>query len=212
LSAPDTDGVVTVYIDFKNPKAYLAKDATFALEDELNVAFDWQPIRLSPLTRPVPARDDDDRGTQHRRLRAQYHEHEHRRYAARSGLRLGDLYRNPDPTIAGIGLLWSNSQSRAIARRYVDAVFARYWAEQLDLADASAIAGVLRDVGADVTGWDEYVAVDGRAAIADVQQRLSGAGVFDVPAYVVEGDVFFGRQHLPMIRWILSGRIGTPPL
>jgi 2-hydroxychromene-2-carboxylate isomerase len=167
---------------------------------------------VSPLTRPAPARADDDRGTQHRRLRAQYHEREHRRYAARHGLQLGDLYRNPDSTVAHIGLLWSNSQSRAVARRYVDAVFTRYWAEQLDLADAAAIGGVLRDVGANVTGWDDYVATNGRAALDGVQQRLNAAGVFDVPGYLVEGDVYFGRQHLPMIRWILSGRVGAPPL
>ena len=169
MSEPATDAVVTVCIDFKNPKAYLAIAPTFALEDELKIAFDWQPVRVSPLTRPVPGRAEDDRGTQHRRLRAQYHEREHRRYAALYGVALGDLYRNPDPTVAHIGLLWSNSQSHAIARRYIDAVFKRYWAEQLDLADATAIGGVLRDVGANVTGWDEYVATSGRPAMEDVQ-------------------------------------------
>src|SRR5262245_16935183 len=209
--SPATGAVFTVCIDFKNPKAYLAIAPTFALEDELNISFDWQPVRVSPLTRPAPARDDDDRGTQHRRLRAQYHEREHRRYAAQYGLSLGDLYRNPDVTVAGIGLLWCHSQSRSIARRYSNARFTRDGAEQLDLADAAAIGAVLRDVGANVTGWDAYVATNGRADLDDVQQRLSTA-VFDVPAYLVEGDVFFGRQHLPMIRWILSGRIGTPPL
>jgi 2-hydroxychromene-2-carboxylate isomerase len=205
-------GALIVCIDFKNPKAYLAKDPTFALEYELQIEFDWQPRLVAPLTRPSPAREDDDRGTRHRRVRAQYYERDLRRYAGHAGLRLGDLYRNPDSSVAGIGLLWSKPQGRAVARRYIDAVFGRYWAEQLDIADPIAIGTVLREVGADVAGWENYVATAGRAAFDTVQQQLNEAGVFDVPGYLLDGDVFFGRQHLPMLRWLLSGRVGEPPL
>jgi 2-hydroxychromene-2-carboxylate isomerase len=212
LSARGADAVVTVCIDFRNPKAYLAKDPTFALEDELKLTFDWQPVRVSPLARPAPARNDDDRGTRHRRLRAQYHERDLRRYAERAGLPLGDIYRSPDASVAGAGLLWTKAQSHAIARRYIDVVFTRYWSEELDIEDASAIAAVLREIGGGDAGWDQYVTAAGRSALADVQRRFSDAGVFEVPAYLIDGDVYFGRQHLPMIRWILTGRVGTPPL
>jgi 2-hydroxychromene-2-carboxylate isomerase len=204
--------VPIVCIDFKNPKAYLAKDPTCSLEDELNLEFDWQPLAVSALARPSPVRENEDRGTRHRRIRAQYNERDLRRYAERAGLQLGDLYRNPDSSVAGIGLLWSKSQSRSVTRRYIDAAFARYWAEQLDIADPAAIGALLREVGADVNGWDDYVATSGRAAFDDAQQRMIQAGVFDVPAYVVDGEVFLGRQHLPMVRWVLCGRRGEPPL
>jgi len=204
---------VTVCIDFKNPRAYLAKDPTFALEDELKLTFDWQPVQLSAFTaRPAPARDDDDRGVRHRRVRAQYQERDLRRYAGRAGLPLGDIYRNPDSSVACMGLLWTKTQSHAVARRYIDVVFARYWSEALDIEDPSAIAAVLREIGGDADGWKDYVFVAGRTAFADAQQRFTDAGVFDVPAYLVDGDIYFGRQHLPMIRWILTGRVGTAPL
>lgn len=212
MTAADAAAPLTVCIDFKSPKAYLAKDPTRALEDELALDFDWQPLLVPPLTRPIPARTDDDRGTQHRRLRAEYHERDFRRYAAHAGLPMGDLYRTTDSAVAGIGLLWCNAQSRPIARRYTDAVFAGYWADQLDIADAAAIGTVLRRVGAETAGWDEYVTARGRALLADVQRDLKDAGVFDVPGYLIDGDVFLGRHHLPMIRWILSGKVGTPPL
>ena len=38
------------------------------------------------------------------------------------------------------------------------------------------------------------------------------AGVFETPAYLVDGEVFLGRAHLPMVRWILSNRAGPPPI
>ena len=46
----------------------------------------------------------------------------------------------------------------------------------------------------------------------DRPRRLRGAGIFDVPAYVVEGEIYFGRQHLPMVRWMLTGKRGEPPI
>jgi 2-hydroxychromene-2-carboxylate isomerase len=38
------------------------------------------------------------------------------------------------------------------------------------------------------------------------------SGWFQAPGFVVEDEVFYGRQHLPMIRWILEGRSGPVPI
>ena len=35
-----------VYIDYKSPYAYLAKDPTYAIEDQLGVEIDWRPLTL----------------------------------------------------------------------------------------------------------------------------------------------------------------------
>jgi len=35
-----------VYIDYKSPYAYLAKDPTYAIADELGVEIDWRPFTL----------------------------------------------------------------------------------------------------------------------------------------------------------------------
>ncbi len=45
-----------------------------------------------------------------------------------------------------------------------------------------------------------------------LQESLSLAGVLDTPAYLVDGDIFLGRAHLPMVRWILTGRTGASPI
>ena len=41
---------------------------------------------------------------------------------------------------------------------------------------------------------------------------LAEAGVGGVPAYLTCGEVFLGRQHLPMIRWLLEGEKGPVPI
>ena len=212
-SAVDIVGdIPTVCIDFKSPKAYLALAPTFALEDKLGMRFDWLPVSVSPMTRPAAKQPNEDRGTQHRRMRGEYYERDLRRYAHAYGLELSDLYRNPDTTLAGVGLMFVRRDGHAAVRRYLHLVFERYWNARLDIEDARAIAAAL--AGADVAtfGWDEFAAGAGRDEYEHTVRALREGGVFDVPAYVVGGDVFFGRQHLPMIEWLLTGRSGEPPL
>ena len=202
----------TVCIDFKSPKAYLALRPTFALEDELGLPFDWLPLSVSPLSRPHIARTDEDRGTRHRRMRAEYNERDLRRYASAYGLELADLYRNPDVSAAGIGLLLTKQRRPDATRAYLKAVFDGHWTGHLDIAEPAAIRSVLLETGIDTSDWSAYLLGAGRHALDETSMRLRAAGLFDVPAYVVEGELFFGRQHLPMIRWLLTGKHGEPPI
>ncbi len=59
---------------------------------------------------------------------------------------------------------------------------------------------------------DSSITGVGRAQFDQLQLDLRQAGVFSVPAYLIDADIFMGRQHLPMIRWILSDRRGEPPI
>src|SRR5262245_137539 len=202
----------TVCIDFKNPKSYLALLPTFALEDALGLQFDWLPVNVSPLTRPAARQRNEDRGAQHRRMRAEYYERDLRRYAAVYGLELGDLYRNPDTSLACIGLLFAKRGRGAVVRRYLQIVFQRYWSGALDLANSAAIAAAIHEAGAATDDWEMFSTGPGHADFEHVTATLHAGGVFDVPAYIVAGDVYFGRQHLPMIEWQLTGQHGEPPL
>jgi 2-hydroxychromene-2-carboxylate isomerase len=211
LSDALSDGPA-VYIDFKNPKAYLALRPTFALEDELGIAFDWCPVPVSAMSPPQPERPDEDRGARHRRIRARYYERDLRRYASVYGIELGDLYRSPDVTVASVGLSWVKERAPRSVRAYIDAVFAHFWAQKLALDDARAIEALIGEIGADTSGFQAYASREGRTSFERTAAALREAGIFDVPAYVVEREIFFGRQHLPMVRWLLTGKAGEPPI
>ncbi|HTK97286.1 MAG TPA: DsbA family protein [Pseudomonadales bacterium] len=204
--------VPAVYIDFKNPKAYLALRPTFALEDELDIAFDWWPVPVSAMSRPQPEQPNEDRGTRHRRIRAGYYERDLHRYASVYGIELADLYRNPDVAVASIGMLWVKERARESLREYVDAVFGRFWQQRLALDDAGAIEALIGEFGVDTAGFQSYASGEGRASFERTAAALREAGIFDVPAYVVEREIFFGRAHLPMVRWLLTGKAGEPPI
>ena len=190
-------------IDFKNPYAYLATLPTCALADELGIVIDWLPMALSQGNTPGPANTGNDRGTRHRRIRTEYMDRDVLRYAADRGIELRGLHRDTDSTVASIGLLWAKRQGPSIARAYVERVFERYWREAFNLEDERAIAALLAEVGASA-GFEAFVKGEGRAELARLQSGLRDAGVFEVPSYLVNGEVYLGRQHLPLIRSMLS--------
>ena len=70
---------------------------------------------------------------------------------------------------------------------------------------------LLEAAGADGTGFEEFVAGEGRAEHDQMQRKIFDAGIYGVPSYVVNGEVFFGRENLPAVRYLLTGEVGPPP-
>ena len=50
-----------------------------------------------------------------------------------------------------------------------------------------------------------------RALHDETNRAAFDAGVYGVPTYLVEDEMWFGREHLPRVAWILGGRKGPPP-
>ena len=160
-------------------------------------------MALSQGNTPGPANTGNDRGSRHRRIRAEYIDRDVLRYGADRGLELRGLHRETDSTVAAVGLLWAKRQGLSLARGYVERVFERYWREALNLEDERAIAALLAEIGA-AAGFEAFVKGEGRAELARLQWELREMGVFEVPSYIVNGEVYLGRQHLPLIRAMLS--------
>jgi len=195
---------LSVCIDFTNPHAYLAIEPTRALEGRLGMVVDWLPVRVAPLARPTPACADDDRGTRHRRIRALYVEQDLARYAQARGITLGDIYRDDDTTRASIGLLWLRRHAPARAGAYVARIFDLVWQQSVDVTQPTVIDAALAAVGGQTAGFAAYAAATGGAELSELQRGLVVAGIFNVPAYVVAGEVFYGRQHLPLVEsWLV---------
>jgi 2-hydroxychromene-2-carboxylate isomerase len=101
-------------------------------------------------------------------------------------------------------MLYAKRQGDAVLRRYHDAVFVRFWKRELDIEDPSVIRAVLVEAGADAVGFPDYLTEAGRQELEQVCRAAEEMGVFGVPSFVVDGELFWGREHLPDIREILS--------
>jgi len=206
-----------VYIDYKSPYAFIAKDATYQIASQLGIDVDWRPFTLDiPSYLGSAKLDKDDKVVEQKRSPKQwsgvkYSYKDARRYAALLGYTLRGTVKIWDSSLAGIGLLWAKQQGHDALKRYNDRMYERFWRRELDIEDPSVIESVLREAELETNGFAAYLAGPGRTLHDEIQQQAFDAGIFGVPTYIVEEEMFFGREHLPMVRWILQGRQGRAP-
>ena len=206
-----------VYMDFKSPYAYLAKDPTYAIADELGIDVDWRPLTLDIPSYLGSARLDErgkvveSQRTPQQWSGVKYAYHDARRYASLRGITLRGTVKIWDSSLAGIGMTWAKAQGSAVLRAYMDRIYEPFWKRELDIENPNIVVRVLRESGADITGFVEYAAGDGKREHHEMQTAIFEAGIFGVPSYVVAGEVFWGREHLPMVRWLLAGARGPAP-
>ena len=203
---------VTVYTDFKSPYAYLAKDLAYELERDFPVRLDWLPYDLDLADFMGSARVND-RGqlieaqrTPHQWRRVKYSYMDCRRQARKRGLTIRGTQKIWDSTIAFCGMLHAKRQSDVVLRHYLDIVFERFWKRELDIEDPAVVTALLAEAGADTGGFATYVAGDGPQELARICREAEEKGVFGVPSFIVDGELFWGREHLPDIREMLAGR------
>lgn len=207
-----------VYIDIKSPYAFVARDPTRRLAEALGIRVDWRPLTLDIPSYLGSARLDDKgkvaeanrTPSQWRNVRYAYHDA--RRYARLSGLTLRGTVKIWDTSLVHIGMSWmKKQQDDAVLARYLDIVYERFWKRELDAEDAAVVTAAVAEAGGEQLGFRAYLHGSGREEHDAMQTAIFDAGIFGVPSYVVEGDLFFGRENLPMVQWLLSGRRGPAP-
>ena len=196
---------VTVYTDYKSPYAYLANDPAYQLERDAGVRLDWRPYILDIPSYLGFAKVDaagnviEDGRNAHQWRRVRYSYMDCRRQASKRGLTIRGTQKIWDSTLAAAGMLWAQRAGDPVFRRYHDAVFERFWQRALDIESLEAIAAVLSEAGASASGFK--LAADAlRKEVGSISRAAEAQGVFGVPTFVVAGEVFWGREHLPDIR------------
>jgi 2-hydroxychromene-2-carboxylate isomerase len=199
---------ITVYSDYKSPYAYLARDPAYELERDFDVRLDWRPYVLDiPAylgSAEVGAAGEVLRESRnaHQWRRVRYSYMDVRRAANRRGLTILGTRKIFDSSIAAIGMLYA--QEAGVFRPYHDITFERFWRRELDIESPEVVGAVLRESGADIAGWPAFLAGEGHAARQRLQREAEEAGVFGVPSFVIDGELYWGREHLPDIREMLT--------
>ena len=198
-----------LYIDYKSPYAYLAKDSAYRLAEESGIEIDWLPYILDIPAYLGSARVDgegrvlEQERNAHQWRRVKYSYMDVRREANRVGLTIRGTRKIWDSSLAGIGLLFA--KKHGVFRAWNDAVFERFWKRELDIEDPLALKDVLRRAGADVATFDAFLAGEGRQALKAVQEDAEAHGVFGVPSFLLpDGDLYWGREHFGRLREMLT--------
>ncbi len=206
MSATPTQ--VVHYFDYKSPYAYLAQQETLELARRSDVT-----LSLVPYTLDIPAflgraevdaegRVLVDERNAHQWRRVRYVYMDCRREARRRGLVIRGPRKVYDSSIAHMGFLYA--QQRGDPRAYHLDVFARFWRHELDLEDPAAIADALERAGIESAGFPAFLAGSGRSELERLREHAEARGVFGVPSYLVDDQLYWGNERLERVREHLS--------
>ncbi|MEM9178499.1 MAG: DsbA family protein [Pseudomonadota bacterium] len=182
--------MLTLYIDFKSPSAYLAMAPTLALAKRHGLEIDWRLFRT--VERDVPKLGQEETvGESHRRVRAAALREQAIKYASHQGIALAFPAELGSTDLAlGILATWTGDRLP-----FIQAAFHAYWQDHANLDDPDTIAQILADLGrpAAISKAEVSEALDSALDHADE------VGIVGAPGYVIQDQIFVGREHLPWI-------------
>jgi len=208
-----------VYFDIKSPYAFVAKDPTYALADELGIDIDWRPLTLDIPSYLGSARLDKSGkvATSNRTAEqwggVRYAYMDARRYASAWGYGLRGTEKIWDTSLVHIGFSWVKRRAPEQVRTFLDLAYPRFWLRDLDVENLQVVTALIESCGVSSAGFEEWAAGDGRNLHDAEQAAIFARGIYGVPGYIHKGDYYFGREHLPHVRQLLlgnaAGRVDT---
>ncbi len=198
---------ITVYSDYKSPYAYLAKDKVRALERDIPVRVTWLPYILDIPSYLGSAKVDasgtvlEEQRNAHQWRRVRYSYMDCRRQARKQGLTILGPRKIWDSSLAAAGMLFAQRHGEPVFRAYHDRVFERFWCRDLDIESVEALAAELHTCGAPDGFAADAPAL--RQQVTEISRAAEAMGVFGVPSFMVEGELYWGQEHLDDIREIL---------
>jgi 2-hydroxychromene-2-carboxylate isomerase len=191
---------VDLWLDLRSPYSFLAKDPAYALEQEFGVTLRLRPFALNLAT---IANLNDPKALQNGLRKVKYLYADARRFAAPRDLTILGPKKIFDQRL--VHLAWLHADRQGRGRALIDLAYPRFFKREIDYEDRGAIDRLIREAGADPSGFDAFAADEGPKALAAHQEAAEAAGVFAVPTFVVDGELFWGQDRIDFVRAKLRG-------
>ena len=212
-----SDARLIVYLDVKSPYAYLAKDPTKQLAQDFEIEIDWRPLTLD-IPSYLGSATVDKRGnvvesqrSPRQRDFVRYSYMDAKRYARINDIKIYGPRKIWDTRLIHIAFLYVKERHATKLVEFLDLVYERFWLRELDVESAEVVHTLMQELQIPDADFDDFVNSDGGTAHDQLQAALHPAGIFGVPTFIVDDEIFFGRENLPYVRWILGGKQGPSP-
>jgi 2-hydroxychromene-2-carboxylate isomerase len=197
---------IDVFYDFRSPYAFFAshriRRGDFARSD---VGWIWQPVSIDVLLNLQAGREpfapyvDPLSGAKRAHLIADV-----RRLASYYGVPLRPT-KPPRPNSIPALQLAATLEDGERAR-FSDAVFDVLWQEQADISEANVLARCLTKSGARDDVLDRAFESSARTDVAERTAKAYAQGVFGVPTFAQDNELFFGNDRLDLLLWTVEKR------
>jgi 2-hydroxychromene-2-carboxylate isomerase len=194
---------VMLWSDYVSPYAFVAKAGAYELERDYDIDLQWRPYTLdvANFMGKVDQRDP------HHWRRVRYSYMDARRFANRQGLTLMGPKKIYYARPANAGMLYA--QQHGVFRRYHDMAFDRFWRRAFDPEDVAAVEALLIEAGAPA-GFPDFLIGEGGMQHDRLRNEAEASGVFGVPTFVFDNELFWGGDRIGLLRERLDEK-GVPP-
>lgn len=192
-----------LWSDYVSPYAFVAKAGAYELERDYDIDLQWRPYTLdvANFMGKVDQRDP------HHWRRVRYSYMDARRFANRQGLTLMGPKKIYYARPANAGMLYA--QQHGVFRRYHDMAFDRFWRRAFDPEDVAAVEALLIEAGAPA-GFPDFLIGEGGMQHDRLRNEAEASGVFGVPTFVFDNELFWGGDRIGLLRERLDEK-GVPP-
>jgi len=196
---------VDFYYGIGSRYSYLAASQVASIETETGCSIEWHPInseRLLSLRGSSPFEGEPVSG----QYDWTYREKDAKRWAALYGI----PYVEPrgririDPELLALACTAAKRLGNAAA--YSRQLFAAVFCDDLRVVDEAECARRADPAGFSISDFSaELASPQTKIELDRTIGRAIGAGVFGVPTFVVDNELFWGNDRIPLLRRHLSG-------
>ncbi len=184
-----------IFFNFRSPYCYLAGKTMFSLLDDYRVTLGWRPLG------GWDGRSPPERA----KVKLPLSRQDVARWARRMNIPCVPPPASTDPTAAALGSLAAAEQG--CLREYITAVTDAEWGQGLDIGQPQILEAAAQQAGLDAATLAAALADPARRRTLDDNRREAGElGVFGVPTFVVDDQVFWGNDRIDFVHEYLRER------
>ena len=193
---PATGRRVTFFFDYSSPYTYLASTQIERVAAEVGATIEWRPILLGALFKTIGNAVVPIQAASVPRRR--YLNQDLDDWAAHWAVPFRFASRFPMMTVLPLRM----TLALPLAQRtpLIHALFRAYWVEDRDISDAAVLLSVASELGLDGAALLEgATSPDVKAALSANTTSASEAGVYGLPSFLVDDQLYFGQDRLDFV-------------
>ena len=202
--AMSRERTVPIYFDFISPYAWLALMRAEGFAEQHEIQWQMQPVVYAALLEA-----NGLAGPAETAAKRNYAFRDAVRCAGAAGHRLTGPPEHPFRSLEALRAMWLFREEPAALRLAV-ALADACWGEGRPLTEPDVIDTVVRAVGLDASGLAErIVAPETKLGLRQATDDAIAAGVFGVPTFAVDDELFWGHDRMDQLARRLAGH-GSP--
>lgn len=201
---------IDFYIDIKSPYAYLALDPAIEMFDQLGLHFNLLPYTLNIADYLGSATVNNEgkiissNRTAHQWRRVKYSYMDCRRMASLQGKTILGTQKIWDSLLFSMAHLWVREKSEETLLPFLRDSFQLFWKRELDIENEQVILNLIDKFqldSADFIFWK----TNNKNCVNSLMDTALSRGIFGVPTFVFEEEIFWGSEKLTLIRAKVTG-------